>query len=314
MNADSTRPLLDIGDLQVEYRARSFRGNAFRALKGVSLDIRPAETVGLVGESGSGKTTLGRAILGLAPVTGGTIMYRGRDIAHLTRRQRRPLAADLQVVFQDPYNSLNPSLSIADILSEPLRARGATASAARHRIDDLLDRVNLPRDAGHRLPREFSGGQRQRIAIARALALEPALIVCDEPVSALDLSTQARILDLFIEIQQTTHVAYLFVSHDLEVVRYISHRVAVMLHGEIVEYGDGDTVTSEPKHHYTRKLLMSAPVPDPSEQAERRRARAALADTAIPSWASSPGQTGPEAPRPQTTSSQATSATPPLST
>jgi ABC-type glutathione transport system ATPase component len=272
--------LLNVRDLEVAYLGRGFRAAPFLALKGVSLDIRAGETVGLVGESGSGKTTLGRAILGLAPVTGGSIDYRGRDIAHLARRERRALASELQVVFQDPYNSLNPAMEIADILSEPLRARGVKGPDARRRVTELLDRVNLPRDAGRRMPREFSGGHRQRIAIARALALEPALIVCDEPVSALDLSTQARVLDLFIEIQAATRVAYLFVSHDLEVVRYISHRVAVMLHGEIVEYGDGDAVTSNPEHPYTRKLLMSAPIPDPDAQAKRRHERAILLDGA----------------------------------
>ncbi|MFF2246179.1 ATP-binding cassette domain-containing protein [Arthrobacter sp. NPDC058130] len=271
--------LLRVQDLEVEFRSRHFRGKPFQALKRVSLDIRPGETVGLVGESGSGKTTLGRAVLGLAPVAAGSIHFRGRDITHLSRRERRGMSSDLQVVFQDPYNSLNPSMEIADILSEPLRARGLAGAEARNRVTELLDRVNLPRDAGRRLPREFSGGQRQRIAIARALALEPSLIVCDEPVSALDLSNQARILDLFIEIQEATGVAYLFVSHDLEVVRYISHRVAVMLHGEIVEYGDGDTVTSTPQHPYTQKLLMASPVPDPLAQAQRRHERAALRGT-----------------------------------
>lgn len=271
--------LLRVKDLEVEFRSRHFRGKPFKALKSVSLDIRAGETVGLVGESGSGKTTLGRAVLGLAPVAAGNIHFRGRDITHLSRRERRGMSSDLQVVFQDPYNSLNPSMEIADILSEPLRARGLAGPEARNRVTELLDRVNLPRDAGRRLPREFSGGQRQRIAIARALALEPSLIVCDEPVSALDLSNQARILDLFIEIQEATGVAYLFVSHDLEVVRYISHRVAVMLHGEIVEYGDGDAVTSVPQHPYTQKLLMASPVPDPSAQAQRRHERAAFLGT-----------------------------------
>jgi len=272
----SADKLLTVHNLDVAYPGRGFRAAAFKALKGVSIDVGAGETVGLVGESGSGKTTLGRAVLGLAPVTAGSIRYRGREIAHLSRRQRRGLSGEIQVVFQDPYNSLNPSMQIADILCEPLRAHGASRIDARRRVAELLDRVNLPRDAGRRLPREFSGGQRQRIAIARALALQPALIVCDEPVSALDLSTQARILDLFIEIQQATKVAYLFVSHDLEVVRYISHRVAVMLHGEIVEYGDGETITSNPKHPYTKKLLMSAPIPDPGGQAKRRHERALL--------------------------------------
>src|SRR5699024_3712270 len=188
-----------------------------QALHSVSLDIRPGETVGLVGESGSGKTTLGRAVLGLAPVSGGTISFDGRNISHLSRTERRGLARDIQVVFQDPYSSLNPSMTIEQILAEPLTANGVEGKRARARVQDLLDSVRLPADAAARLPREFSGGQRQRIAIARALALEPKLIVADEAVSALDLSTQARVLDLFVEIQESTGVAYLFVTHDLAV-------------------------------------------------------------------------------------------------
>jgi peptide/nickel transport system ATP-binding protein len=271
-----TAPLLNVQDLVVEYPGKGFRAKPFRALKGVSLDIRPGETVGLVGESGSGKTTLGRAVLGLAPVTEGTVTYDGADIGHLGRGARRRLASEIQVVFQDPYSSLNPSMTIEQILAEPLTASGTPGGTAKAKVRDLLDRVGLPDGARSRLPREFSGGQRQRVAIARALALDPALIVCDEPVSALDLSTQARVLDLFIEIQQRTGVAYLFITHDLAVVRHISHRVAVMYRGEIVETGDGEQVTSRPEHPYTQRLFLAAPVPDPDRQEERRRARAAL--------------------------------------
>ena len=271
-----TAPLLDVKDLVVEYPGKGFRAKPFRALKGVSLDIRPGETVGLVGESGSGKTTLGRALLGLAPVTEGSVRYAGRDIGHLSRGERRELSSEIQVVFQDPYSSLNPAMTIEQILSEPLTARGTSAREAKTRVRDLLDRVGLPDGARSRLPREFSGDQRQRIAIARALALDPKLIVCDEPVSALDLSTQARVLDLFIEIQERTGVAYLFITHDLAVVRHISHRVAVMYHGEIVENGDGDQVTSHPQHPYTQRLFMAAPLPDPDKQEQRRHERAAL--------------------------------------
>lgn len=269
-------PLLEITDLVVEYPGKGLRGQPFRALKGVSLDIRPGECVGLVGESGSGKTTLGRAVLGLAPVTEGAVVYDGRDISHLSRAERRGLASEIQVVFQDPYSSLNPSMTIEQILAEPLGVQGVSAGEAKARVRDLLDQVGLPTDARTRLPREFSGGQRQRIAIARALALSPRLIVCDEPVSALDLSTQARVLDLFIEIQERTGVAYLFVTHDLAVVRHISHRVAVMYRGEIVEQGDGEQVTSAPVHPYTQRLFMAAPVPDPDRQEERRAQRRAL--------------------------------------
>ncbi|MDR1824694.1 MAG: ATP-binding cassette domain-containing protein [Bifidobacteriaceae bacterium] len=268
--------LIDIKEVDVTYPAQGFGKKPFKALTSVSLDIRPGETVGLVGESGSGKTTLGRAVLGLAPVTAGVIDYGGRDIAHLGRRERRALASDIQVVFQDPYSSLNPSLTIEQILAEPLTARGVAGKTARTRVRDLLGQVALPADAAGRLPREFSGGQRQRIAIARALALDPKLIVCDEPVSALDLSTQAKVLDLFIDIQRRTGVAYLFISHDLAVVRHVSHRVAVMYHGEIVEAGDGDQVTAHPQHPYTQRLFMAAPVPDPDRQAKRRVERQRL--------------------------------------
>ncbi|GAA3319608.1 hypothetical protein GCM10017710_42260 [Arthrobacter ramosus] len=182
------------------------------------------------------------------------------------------------MVFQDPYTSLNPSMTIEQILTEPLTVRKVERQAANKRVAELMDQVRLPHGAAHRLPREFSGGQRQRIAIARALALDPKLIVCDEPVSALDLSTQATVLDLFIEIQERTGVAYLFVSHDLAVVRHLSHRVAVMYHGEIVEWGDGEQVTGEPEHPYTQRLFMAAPVPDPDRQAQRRADRLRLLD------------------------------------
>jgi ABC-type glutathione transport system ATPase component len=273
-----TEPLLVVENLDVEYPVKGFRRKPFHALKSVSLDILPGECVGLVGESGSGKTTLGRAVLGLAPVTGGSIRYKGQEIGHLGRRQRRALSDEIQVVFQDPYSSLNPSLTIEQSLTEPLRVKKVSSVDASKRVRTLLDQVGLPSNAATRLPREFSGGQRQRIAIARALALSPQLIVCDEPVSALDLSTQARVLDLFKEIQEATGVAYLFVSHDLAVVRHLSHRVAVMYHGEIVEYGPGDVVTSDPEHPYTQRLLLAAPVPNPALQEQRRADRRRLLD------------------------------------
>ncbi|MEU5099990.1 ATP-binding cassette domain-containing protein [Streptomyces sp. NPDC020996] len=268
-------PLLSVNGLVVEYPGKR-RKEPFRALKGVSLTIGAGETLGLVGESGSGKTTLGRAVLGLAPVTHGTITFRGRDISRLGKRERRALGEDVQVVFQDPYTSLNPALTIDDILTEPLLVTGVSGRDARARVRELLDQVRLPADAGARLPREFSGGQRQRVAIARALSRSPRLIVCDEPVSALDLSNQARVLDLLIEIQERTSVAYLFVTHDLSVVRHISHRVAVMYHGEIVETGTAASVTGQPQHPYTQRLLLAAPVPHPARQAERRAARREL--------------------------------------
>jgi len=265
--------LLDVKDVVVEYPGAGFRKPSFRALKGVSLDVRPGECVGLVGESGSGKTTLGRAVLGLAPVTGGSITYKGREISGLGRSERRELSSEIQVVFQDPYTSLNPSLTIEQILTEPLMVRKVAKDEAKRRVRELLDAVHLPSNTGDRLPREFSGGQRQRVAIARALALDPQLIVCDEPVSALDLSTQAKVLDLFKEIQERTGVAYLFVSHDLDVVRHLSHRVAVMYSGEIVEWGEAEQVTLEPRHPYTQRLFLAAPVADPVRQEKRRSER-----------------------------------------
>lgn len=262
--------LLEVDDLNVFYRPRGFRKKPFHALKDVSIDVRQGETVGLVGESGSGKTTLGRAVLGLAPVGSGRVVFEGEDISHVSAHRRRKLSRDIQVVFQDPYSSLNPAMTIETILTEPLTVRGVGPADARARVAELLDQVHLPSDSGRRYPREFSGGQRQRVAIARALALSPKLIVCDEPVSALDLSTQAKILDLFIDIQEQTGVAYLFISHDLSVVRYISHRVSVMLRGAIIESGDGDTVTTTPSEPYTQRLLLASPVPDPARQAARR--------------------------------------------
>lgn len=275
--ADTARQLLDVDGLVVEYPGKGFRATPFRALTDVSIEIGQGETLGLVGESGSGKTTLGRAVLGLAPVTGGAITFEGKDISRATRKQRQKLSRDLQVVFQDPYTSLNPAMEIGDILAEPLGIQGAGKTASRARVKELLDQVNLPGDAQHRQPREFSGGQRQRVAIARALALSPKLIVCDEPVSALDLTTQATVLDLFLQIQRDTGVSYLFISHDLDVVRHISHRVAVMYRGEIVEQGAAARVTGQPEHPYTQKLLLASPVPDPDRQRERREDRARLA-------------------------------------
>ncbi|QHK18493.1 ATP-binding cassette domain-containing protein [Pseudarthrobacter psychrotolerans] len=277
-SAENPRVILDARDVVVEYPSKGFRRPPFRALKSVSLDIRPGETVGLVGESGSGKTTFGRAILGLAPVASGSIKYDNQELVGMAKADRRRLAGEIQVVFQDPYTSLNPAMAIAEILTEPLIAQGTSNAQASVEVARLLDQVGLPSDSGERLPREFSGGQRQRVAIARALALKPRLIVCDEPVSALDLSTQARVLDLLVEIQERTGVAYLFVSHDLAVVRHISHRVAVMYHGEIVEYGDCAPITENPEHPYTRRLLMAAPVPDPAAQRKRRLERQLLVE------------------------------------
>ncbi|MGW7282416.1 ATP-binding cassette domain-containing protein [Streptomyces sp. NPDC054844] len=277
MTTSRAEALLSVRDLRVSFPGKGWRAPRTEVLKGVDLEIRPGETLGLVGESGSGKTTIGRAILGLVPVASGTITFDGERVDTASTARRRALSRELQVIFQDPYTSLNPARTIGDTLSEPLLAQGIDAREARGRVGGLLEQVRLPGDAAGRLPREFSGGQRQRVAIARALALRPRLVVCDEPVSALDLTTQATVLDLLLDIQEETGVAYLFVSHDLSVVRRMSHRVAVIHHGEIVETGDADTLTRTPDHPYTRTLLLSAPVADVTEQRRRREQRTALA-------------------------------------
>jgi ABC-type glutathione transport system ATPase component len=269
-------PILQVKDLVVAFPGR--RRSSVTVIRGVSFDLAAGETLSLVGESGSGKTTIGRAILGLAPVTGGTVTFRGKPISNISRPERRRIAKDIQVVFQDPYSSLNPSMTIESILVEPLLASGATGGRAR--VRELLDAVGLPANAGDRYPREFSGGQRQRVAIARALALRPSVIVCDEPTSALDVTTQAKVLALFKRIQEVTGVAYLFISHDLGVVHEISDRIAVLYRGEIVEIGDAHQVSTAPRHVYTHRLQMAAPVADPEKQRARRAERLALLATA----------------------------------
>lgn len=273
--------LLQVEGLTVSYPKRGFRAKPTEVLHGVDLQIDTGEVLGLVGESGSGKTTIGRAVLGLVKTSGGSIRFRNEDITHASPKRRRELARQIQVIFQDPYSSLNPALSVGDILSEPLIVQGATARDARRKVVGLLDRVGLPNDAANRLPREFSGGQRQRVAIARALAPEPELIVCDEAVSALDLSTQAVVLELLQDIQRNTGVALLFISHDLAVVRHVSDRVAVIYKGSIVEEGPAGVVTSKPAHPYTRRLLFASPVADPVLQRERRASRRRLQEAGL---------------------------------
>jgi ABC-type glutathione transport system ATPase component len=275
MNA--TAPLLEVSGLAVEYRRGGLRGSVNRVIEDVSFTIGQGQTLALVGESGSGKSTIGKAILGLVPVAGGSIQFRGQEISRLSRRQRRPLATDLQAIFQNPYGSLNPSLTIGRILAEPLLAAGRQKGAVREEIADLLRIVNMPEDTMARYPGDFSGGQRQRIAIARALALRPALVVCDEPTSALDVSTQAAVLDLLAELQAQLGVSYLFITHDLAVVRQFAERTIVLEKGHLVEEGPSAQVCEHPTHPYTRRLVASAPVPDPRLQRERREARLAMA-------------------------------------
>lgn len=262
--------LLQIEDLTVRYG----RSGA-PALDRVSLTVEPGEAMGLVGESGSGKTTLGRTVLGLLPVSGGALRFGGRDLSGMSRAGRRGLAADLQVVFQDPYGSLDPTFTVGRILAEPLIAAGGfTRQAATARVAEALTEVHLDPAVTSRYPHEFSGGQRQRIAIARALIRRPKLIVCDEPTSALDLTTQAHIIDLLLDVQRETGVAYLFISHDLGVVRAVCHRVSVLRNGAIVETGSGEQITSAPVDAYTRRLLEASPVADPAVQRARWTAAA----------------------------------------
>lgn len=274
--------LLEVKDLTVDFHQGRLSRAAVQVLHGVSLDVREGECVGLVGESGSGKSTLGKVILGLVKASSGEVIFRHEAIHNLRQAARRAMANQIQVVFQDPNLSLNPSMEIRRALMEPLIVRKVPRQEAERRAREVLDQVALPTSALAKLPREFSGGQRQRIAIARALTVLPELIVCDEPVSALDLRTQDRILALLRRIQEETGVAYLFISHDLAVVRYLSHRVAVLYRGDIVEFGDGDAVTARPSHPYTQKLMLSGPVPDPRRQAQRRAERRQLLDNPIP--------------------------------
>jgi peptide/nickel transport system ATP-binding protein/oligopeptide transport system ATP-binding protein len=267
-------PLLSVRDLKMHFPVRGglFLKSigAVRAVDGVSLDIAPGETVGLVGESGCGKSTLGKAIVRLSNPTAGSIHFNGQDITTLSRHAMRPLRSDLQMIFQDPVESLNARLSVRQIIEEPLVIHSKGNSAwRRQRVNELLERVGLPKSAAERYPFEFSGGQRQRIGIARAIALEPKLIICDEPVSALDVSVQSQVLNLLLELQQEMGLSYLFIAHDLAVVKHISDRVAVMYLGKIVELADADAIYQNPRHAYTKALLSAIPEPDPKLRKER---------------------------------------------
>jgi len=266
-------PVLKLEKVSIEYPKRG-RVPAFRAVVDFSLEIYPGEVVGLVGESGSGKTTVGRAAIGLLPVVEGRISLAGKDISKPTSRELREIRKHTGIVFQDPASSLNPRLPIGESIGEPIFLSGdARGKELDNLVEDLLDSVELPRSYRNRYPHELSGGQRQRVGIARALALTPDLLVADEPTSALDVSVQARFLDLLQNLQNKLKFACLFISHDLAVVDILSHRIAVMQEGRLVEVGPRDQILKSPQQEYTRRLISAVPVPNPAEQRQRREAR-----------------------------------------
>ena len=266
--------LLAIDDLEVHFPIKkgvfSHAVGYVYAVNGVSLNLGQGETLGVVGESGCGKTTTGLAILRLIEPTGGNVTFQGMDISQMTKSQMRSLKKDIQMIFQDPYSSLNPRMTVNKILSDPMEIHGMYKGPERsERIAYLLEKVGLTPEQGRRYPHEFSGGQRQRIGIARALALNPQIIIGDEPVSALDVSIQAQIINLLIDLQQEFHLSYIIIAHDLAVVEYICDRVAVMYLGKIVEIGTYHEIYTDPKHPYTQALLSAIPVPDPKKAKER---------------------------------------------
>ncbi|MBW3643477.1 MAG: ABC transporter ATP-binding protein [Actinobacteria bacterium] len=272
-----TAPLLTVEDLEVHFPVRGGllrrQTGALRAVDGVSFEIRKGETFGLVGESGSGKTTTGLALLRLVEPTAGRIVFDGTDVTALGKRGLRALRRRLAMIFQDPYASLDPRLSVGATVAEALQVHGLHRgrAARRARVDELLDLVRLPRDFAARYPHELSGGQRQRVGIARALATEPDLIVCDEPIAALDVSIQAQIMNLLQDLQDELGLTYLFIAHDLSAVEHVSDTIAVMYLGRIVELAGAASMYAAPRHPYTRALLSAVPVPDPVRERERRR-------------------------------------------
>jgi oligopeptide transport system ATP-binding protein len=273
--SDPGQPLLEVTDLVKHFPIK--RGilidrevDQVRAVDGISFRVERGETLGLVGESGSGKSTACRAVLQLIKPTSGSVKFEGKELSGLGRRQMRPLRREMQMIFQDPYASLNPRKRVGQIVGDPLKRQGvASGTELRRQVQELLERVGLSSEHYYRFPHEFSGGQRQRIGIARAVSLKPKLVICDEPVSALDVSIQAQIVNLLDDLQDEFGLAYLFVAHDIGVVRHISDRIAVMNEGKIVEQGTADQVCETPRDEYTKKLLAAVPIPDPRESRGR---------------------------------------------
>lgn len=244
--------------------------NSVKAVDGVTMSIAHGETLGLVGESGCGKSTLGKSIVRLTKPSAGSVVFNGKDITRLSQRELRPLRSNMQMVFQDPAESLNSRMSVGQIIAEPLEVQKiGTKATRRDTVEKLLERVGMPKSAAQRFSFEFSGGQRQRIGIARALALNPDMIVLDEPVSALDVSVQSQVLNLLLDLQEEYNMAYLFIAHDLAVVKHISDRVAVMYLGKIVELADADAIYQNPRHAYTKALISAIPEPDPTLERPR---------------------------------------------
>ena len=265
------RPLLEVANLRMEYGARGRRGKMTNAVDGVSFKIAEGETLALVGESGCGKSTVGRAVIRLLEPTDGTVNFAGDDITHLRRKQLRPVRRNLQMVFQDPMSALDPRQTMGNFVREPFLVHGWDAKQASRLEGELFERVGLTDAHRGRYAHELSGGQRQRVVIARALALEPKLLVLDEPVASLDVRVQANIVRLLQQLQRDSGLSYLFISHDLAIVRQIADRVAVMYRGKLAEVGDAELIYQRSQHPYTRALLSAAPVPDPRVQRTRRR-------------------------------------------